>query len=78
MMLHQFLTLTAAYEVADVRRAMVAVLASDPPRSASEYRCFYTAVCLHLGVYAVPKDTRTVRPAGRDARASVETGAVAV
>ena len=54
MTLEQYLALVSAYDPTDVRRAMAAVLADGRPRTPSEYRCFYTAVCLHLAIYRDP------------------------
>ena len=48
MTLQQLPTFTAACEPSDVRRAMVAALARERPRTADEYRRFYEAVCLQL------------------------------
>ena len=46
--LRQFMTLTEAYDRVEVRRAMVAVLARERPRSVEGYRHFYWAVSLRL------------------------------
>ena len=48
MTLRQFVTLTEACDRVDVRRAMVAVLARERPRSVEGYRRFYWAVSLCL------------------------------
>ena len=58
--LPQFMTLTEAYDRVDVRRAMVAVLARERPRSVEGYRRFYCAVSLRL----LPNSPRASVPFG--------------
>ena len=83
MTLDQFKALVAAYHPADVRRALAAVLACERPRTASDYRCFYTAVCLHLAIYSLPADAGSrpgasvSRELGRPRRGARHTQVVA-
>ncbi len=54
MTLRQFVTLTEAYDRVDARRAMVAVLARERPRSVEGYRRFYRARALTRYVRRLP------------------------
>ena len=68
MTLEQFLTLVSACEPTEVRRAMVAVLACQCPRTPSDYRRFYSAVSVRLALSTAPIRTgsRPSRAAYRD------------